>query len=431
MIKRINLNPSKLNLSQKALIGYQNKSFSTIVNQRQQEQQEQQNDNNQKDNNNNFKFKSVLVGGICLASILTTSVILAEDENKQTWREKIINNYQNRIREFSTPEKVFQIFASVRKNGQSYMTVEDFIRAILPHQYKASSDTSTKPKSVNIKDIPYSFKIADVDGDGLISFSEFMFFSTLLSIPENSAPIAFKVMDINGDGSVDINEFISIIKILSHQSPFAMNATTSPNTAPFTSKGSLSFLFGKNGEKRLTGAQFQQFLSQLRRDVLHLEFNFYDPKSTGVISQRDFGLLLISYCKLGQMKQHMGALSSLPSTVDSQNKGITFEQFVSFNKLLDKLPDVELSMDLYKGSNQPFNKSQFKYVSKIITNEEPAPQVVNTVYTIFDTDKNGDLAKDEFVELMERRKYRGLNSNRDTGFIEKLKKIYKILINQE
>ncbi|KAN0024883.1 hypothetical protein ACTFIV_009292 [Dictyostelium citrinum] len=430
-----NLNKLVINNSNKSLLTnvVNRHTFLTTSKQQFNRNNNNNNSNNNSNSNNWLKNSILIVSGVAFTA-LTIGVVSAEDEAKvspQTWRERIINNYQNRIREYSTPEKIFQCFASVKKNGESFMTVEDFIRAILPHQFKAGSNTSVKSKPLNIKDIPYSFKIADVDGDGLISFGEFMFFSTLLSIPESSVPIAFKIMDVNGDGSIDANEFNSILKILSNQSPFAKNTiATAPNTK-ISSQGFNSHLFGKKGDKRLTLEQFQKFLSQLRRDVLQLEFNFYDPSGKGQISQRDFGLLLISYCKLGQLEQHSKALSSLPNTIDDKNKGISFEQFVSFNTLLDKLHDVELSMDLYKGINQPFTKSQFKYVSKIICNIDPQPEVVNTVYQVFDTDKNGDLAKDEFVEVMERRKYRGLQNDRDTGIFAKFKKVIKVLTSQD
>ncbi|KAF2068748.1 hypothetical protein CYY_009929 [Polysphondylium violaceum] len=392
--------------------------------------------NNQQSNNNNYNnndkrfYSKIGLTTIAAIGLLTPTIVSLD--NQQTWREKIINNYQNRIREYSTPEKIFQCFASVKKGGQYYMTAEDFIRAILPHQFKSASETGTKSKSLNLdkNKLPLSFQIADVDGDGLISYSEFMFFSTLLSIPENSVAIAFKIMDVNHDNSIDANEFMSIIRILSTQSEFSKTATaTTPNT-PISSQGFISHLFGADGKKKLSLEQFQNFLSQLRKDVLNLEFKFYDPQNTGYISQRDFGLLLVSYSKLGKLESHINAINSLPNTVDDKNKGISFEQFASFNKLLDKLEDVELSMDLYKGINQPFSKKQFRYVSKIVCDVNPQPEVVDTVYKIFDTDQNGDLAKDEFVSIMERRKYRGFSNQRDTGIVDKFKRIYKILLGQ-
>ncbi|KYR00347.1 hypothetical protein DLAC_03090 [Tieghemostelium lacteum] len=395
-----------------------------------------ENKHENKNNKNESKFGKYkytvgagLVGGIAL--VMSSNVFLDDQKKEPTWREQIITNYQNRIREYSTPEKIFQCFASVKQNGESFMTVEDFIRAILPHQFQASSNTSTKSKTLKIKEIPLSFKIADIDGDGLISYGEFLFFSTLLSIPQNSAAIAFKIMDINQDNSIDAQEFMGILKILQNQSQFAKNTSSTTPQTDAVAKGWIEHLFGKSGNKKLSLEQFQQLLDQVRRDVLLLEFRFYDPKNTGFISQRDFGLLLISYGKAGKLESHVKSLDSLPAIVSEKHKGISFDQFAQFNKLLDKLPDVALAMDLYGDMNQPFSKKQFKYIANIVCGFNPEQQVLDTLYKVFDTDNNGSLEKGEFVNILSRRKYRGLQTSRDTGIFSKLKRVYNILTGQE
>eukprot|EP01132_Coremiostelium_polycephalum_P006063 gene6063-7553_t len=402
--------------------------------------------NNSQENVSSSSSSSSSKSYLYLTAIATTSILLGssllfgdsvkakeEDNEKsttQTTREKIINNYQNRIREYSTPEKLFETFATVKKNGKSYMTVEDFIRSILPTRFKESNSKSMKPKSVlKLKDLPLSFKIADVDGDGLIDFSEYLFFSTLLSIPENSVPIAFKIMDVNHDNSIDASEFTKILKVLQNQSPFANSSTTRKD---ISSKGWVEHLFGKDGRKKMTLEDFQKLLQQVRRDVLQLEFSYYDPENTGFISQRDFGHLIVSYSKLGKLSKYLKSVESLPDEITTSHKGISFDQFVVFNTLLNKMDDIELSINLYKNINQPFTKKEFKYISKVICGVDPQPEVIDTVYSIFDTDKNGDLERDEFVSLMQRRRYRGPMANsRETTFIDKLKKVYRLISGEE
>ncbi|EFA75270.1 hypothetical protein PPL_11345 [Heterostelium album PN500] len=288
----------------------------------QQQQHNQYNQNQQKQIK--WKWKWIDIG--CALVVTTTAVVLAVDEpTNQNWREKIFTNYQDRIREFSTPEKIFQTFASINKNGEYFMTLDDFVRAVLSHQFKTSSPGSTKNKSLDIKEVPISFKIADVDGDGLISFGEFMFFSTLLSIPEKSVDIAFKIFGVDHDNSIDVNEFTKIFRILKNHSAFTKSSTDTSQKS-LLSQDWVDSLFGKHGDNSLT-----------------LE---------------------------------------------------------KFKSLLEQLDEVSLSIDLYKGINQPFTKSEFKYIAKVICQFEPSNEVVDTVYAIFDVDKNGDLSKDEFVSVM-------------------------------
>lgn len=48
-----------------------------------------------------------------------------------------IIEYENRMRSFSTPDKIFRYFATVRimtlNNTEVYMTPDDFLRAITPN----------------------------------------------------------------------------------------------------------------------------------------------------------------------------------------------------------------------------------------------------------------------------------------------------------
>ncbi len=55
----------------------------------------------------------------------------------------MIGKYENRIREFSTPEKIFDYFASVTKRGERFMNVTDFLRAITPYDFRESSAVGT------------------------------------------------------------------------------------------------------------------------------------------------------------------------------------------------------------------------------------------------------------------------------------------------
>ena len=103
--------------------------------------------------------------------------------------------------------QVFQYFASVKHGEESFMTAEDFVRAITP--YTPSCDgfvvslcpvlfCSLLIDSLSLSlfsasedkkfTLPASFArvmaVADPNGDGLISFAEYVFFTSLLSIPQ-------------------------------------------------------------------------------------------------------------------------------------------------------------------------------------------------------------------------------------------------------
>jgi len=344
----------------------------------------------------------------------------SESSSASSWKNSVMTNYENRIRSFSSPEKVFSVFASVSKNGHNYMTVEDFIRALIPYEHSALLEKQ-KPKrrKHDYKSLPAAFKIADQNQDGLISFEEYLFFVTLLSIPEQSFKVAFRMLDVNDDGNVDQNEFMKMISFLRAASPHAQQTRS---TGTGVAQGWLTHYFGAN--TGLTLDKFSGFLQQLKSDVLKLEFNLYDPQELGYISQRDFGMLLVSYARSKNLPAYLQRASSLETT---PLKLFTFEQFQNFNKLLEHIDEVETAMQLYQLNGRPFKKQDLSHLSKIVCGTNLNQQVIDTLMTIFDSNNDGTLDLDEFVSALKRRKARGLSEPRDTGFVSRLQGVVKCI----
>jgi Ca2+-binding EF-hand superfamily protein len=329
-----------------------------------------------------------------------------------------MTNYENRIRSFSSPEKVFSVFASVSKDGHMYMTVDDFIRALIPHEHSALLAQRSDNRKHTYHALPAAFKIADQNDDGLISFEEYLFFVTLLSIPEQSFKVAFRMLDVNDDGQVDQHEFMKMIKFLRVASPHAQQTRTSTSGV---AQGWLTHYFGENASK-LTFDTFTTFLQQLKSDVLRLEFNLYDPQELGYISQRDFGMLLVSYARSKNLLGYVQRASTLEAT---PLKIFDFEQFQNFNMLLEHIHEVETAMQLYQMNGRAFKKQDLRHLSKIVCGTKLNQQVIDTMMSIFDSNNDGTLDLDEFVTALKRRKARGLSEPRDTGFLRKLEKIMK------
>lgn len=95
--------------------------------------------------------------------------------------DRIRGNYENKVRFYSPPEKVFEIFATHKtEEGELRMTYADFLRAMTPFsQTEFFEDTEEYVKECS----PEILKRVDVDGDGNISFCEFFFFLVLAQIP--------------------------------------------------------------------------------------------------------------------------------------------------------------------------------------------------------------------------------------------------------
>lgn len=62
------------------------------------------------------------------------------------------------------------------------MTYEEFLSAMTPYNYQAPKSHDEYMRKYHDK-IDAIFQIADIDGNGLISFSEFFYFVAVIDIP--------------------------------------------------------------------------------------------------------------------------------------------------------------------------------------------------------------------------------------------------------
>lgn len=87
-----------------------------------------------------------------------------------SFTEKTVGNYENRLRKFSSPERVFEYFSSVEIDKQFFMTRDDLARAITPYTFRsgaplASKNSKFNPKAFSAKPSKVRFaKIEELDG---------------------------------------------------------------------------------------------------------------------------------------------------------------------------------------------------------------------------------------------------------------------------
>ncbi len=94
------------------------------------------------------------------------------------------------------------------------------MRSILPFNKIGSSSFDVPPAFARV------MNIADPNGDGLISFSEYVFFTSLMSIPRKYFNVAFRIMDRNGDNKVDAEEFQRVMNVVQSHNPLQVAART-------------------------------------------------------------------------------------------------------------------------------------------------------------------------------------------------------------
>ncbi|KAF7833889.1 calcium uptake protein, mitochondrial-like [Senna tora] len=324
-----------------------------------------------------------------------------------SYRRRVFFKYEKRIRLQSPPEKVFEYFASVRSsgNGEAFMTPADLMRAVVP-VFPPSGSNRVREGFLRGEQNPghltcppsHFFMLFDTNNDGLISFSEYIFFVTLLSIPESGFQVAFKMFDLDNNGEIDKQEFNKVMALMRTQ-----NRQVCDQASPVEDGGLLEYFFGKDGKDCLKLERFRQFLRDLHHEILRLEFSHYDYNNRGSITARDFGLSLVASADINHIGKLLDIVDELENEESVRDITISFEEFKAFAELRKKLQSFSLALFSYGKINGSLTKSDFQRAASQVCGVTITDNVVDIIFRVFDANQDGDLSADEFVRVIQKR----------------------------
>lgn len=353
------------------------------------------------------------------------------------FKDRKFIEYENRIRAYSTPDKIFRYFATYKvlfDSGEPeiFMTPDDFLRSITPgekqpenlglDQFKVIREESLKKmKFKSSYELPDDSIFRALGECGLINFSDYIFLLTVLATPQRNFEIAFRMFDLNGDGEVDVNEFEQVTNSARSQTSMGMrhrdHKTTGNVVKSFKDSNSaiISYFFGPSGEeKKLTVKKFTDFQLKLQEDILRLEFNKFSPRDDGTIKEINFAKLLLTYSGLNPKKRKV-ILKRVRKQHSEDTEGISFKDMHSFFLFLKHIHDIDIAFDFYHAVGADIDKETMKQVARTVAQQELSDHLIDVVFTVFDEDGNGTLSNKEFVSLMKQRLNRGLERPMDTG----------------
>uniref|UniRef100_A0A5F8G702 Calcium uptake protein 1, mitochondrial n=1 Tax=Monodelphis domestica TaxID=13616 RepID=A0A5F8G702_MONDO len=307
-------------------------------------------------------------------------------------------------------ESYFATLKIISESGEAevFMTPQDFVRSITPNEKQPENLGLDQyiVKRFDGKDFWQKIsqereRFADEDsiffslGEcGLISFSDYIFLTTVLSTPQRNFEIAFKMFDLNGDGEVDMEEFEQVQSIIRSQTSMGMRhrdrSTTGNTLKPGLCSALTTYFFGPDLKGKLTIKNFLEFQHKLQHDVLKLEFERQDPVN-GRITERQFGGMLLAYSGV-QSKKMKIMLKQLKKHF-KEGQGLTFEEVENFFTFLKNINDVDTALSFYHMAGASLDKVTMQQVAKTVAKVELSDHVCDVVFALFDCDGNGELSR--------------------------------------
>ncbi|XP_059577770.1 calcium uptake protein 3, mitochondrial isoform X4 [Alligator mississippiensis] len=316
-------------------------------------------------------------------------------------------------------EQRFRIFASLEFEGQLYMTPYDFIKSVTsdePECGKKWRSLSKQELNQILMETPPVWKgssklFRNLRDKGVISYTEYLFLLCILTKPHAGFRIAFNMFDTDGNEMVDKKEFLVLQEIFRKKNEKRERKGDEEKRAMLRADDITSLLsdttllvhfFGKKGKAELNFEDFYRFMDNLQTEVLEIEFLTYS-NGMNTISEEDFARILLRYTNVENTSSYLeNVCCRIP-----EEKGITFDEFRSFFQFLNNLEDFAIAMQMYNFANRSIGQDEFKRAVYVATGLKLSPHLVNTVFKIFDVDRDDQLSYKEFIGVMKDRLHRG------------------------
>ncbi|XP_069056769.1 calcium uptake protein 3, mitochondrial isoform X4 [Pleurodeles waltl] len=316
-------------------------------------------------------------------------------------------------------EQRFRMFASFEYEGQLYMTPRDFLESVTtdePRIAKQWKSLSNQELTQMLLDTPPVWKgssklFRNLRDKGVISYTEYLFLLCILTKPHAGFKIAFNMFDTDGNQMVDKKEFLVLQEIFRKKNEKKDRKGDEEKCAQLRADEFSGLLvdttllvhfFGKKGKAELNFEDFYRFMDNLQTEILEIEFLTYS-KGMNAISEEDFAHILLRYTNVENTSSYLeNVRQRIP-----EEKGITFDEFRSFFQFLNNLEDFAIAMQMYNFASRSIGQDEFKRAVYVATGLKLSPHLVNTVFKIFDVDRDDQLSYKEFIGIMKDRLHRG------------------------
>ncbi|KAK9840845.1 hypothetical protein WJX81_008619 [Elliptochloris bilobata] len=237
-------------------------------------------------------------------------------------RRRTFFTYEKRVREFSPPDKTFDYFSSVQGPGGSrLMHPQDLMHALVatyPSDEGPERAGALAGEKAAERPPPAAsafFEQFDLDGDGLISYEEFLLVMSFLAILPEDVATVFAVLDENANSMISKEEFAAVtaalrrrLRRVSHLQRTGLETSSGREATG----GLMATFFGADGRQELDLRHFDDFIEALHVELVRLEYCHYDPEGQGWMSGCAFAHSLVASVPMTSVGNYLARVEQLP-----------------------------------------------------------------------------------------------------------------------
>uniref|UniRef100_A0A8V5H8W4 Uncharacterized protein n=1 Tax=Melopsittacus undulatus TaxID=13146 RepID=A0A8V5H8W4_MELUD len=261
----------------------------------------------------------------------------------------------------STSKK--HLYASVEKNGEFFMSPNDFVTRYL----KIIGDGLPNASTVQLL-----AGVVDQTKDGLISFQEFVAFESVLCAPDALFIVAFQLFDKTGKGEVTFEDAKQVF-----------GQTTIHQHIPFNWNSEFVQLhFGKDRKRHLTYPEFTQFLLEIQLEHAKQAFMQRDNAQAGRVTAMDFRDIMVT------IRPHMLTpfveeclVAAAGGTTSHQ---VSFSYFNGFNSLLNNMELIRKIYSTLAGNRKDVEVTKEEFVLAAQKFGQVTPMEVDILFQLAD-----------------------------------------------
>eukprot|EP00753_Platysulcus_tardus_P020337 PLAT798.1.p1 GENE.PLAT798.1~~PLAT798.1.p1 ORF type:complete len:474 (+),score=257.80 PLAT798.1:33-1454(+) len=288
-----------------------------------------------------------------------------------------------------------------------------------------------------------------------LTYSEFLLYSTLLSIPEHHFDVAFRLFDKDGSGQVDPEEFTLLLRAISRDDSidcpdalrqrlfFDKAAASSGSEESKCDSEAASGGKSKRGSKKkakksskrrgkskknkqaveelhalasaeadaavaavsvagdglLSLEEFVSFIHELKMVVLKEEFRFFAEDNVTVYT-RDIARMMVSTLPPQQLPALLSRIEQMPN-----GERFSFDEWCKFERMLARYcDDIMDALRFYGATSTAMRRADFARAFKVASGELPDARLVSILFDVFDGDGDGDLDLDELQMVLSDRR---------------------------